>query len=344
MKKVLHLITGFCALIICTPVFAQDGDLPVYHIDRTVRAYTATSPAMLVKGIITANENNLKKVTAIFRWITDNISYNVRAAGRNKNSYMMYEEAEDDTGKLIKPLNLRVAETVVKRKEAVCDGYARLFKTMCDYAGIPCKIITGYARGGWYKKWTGFISNHSWNAVYIDSAWHLLDATWASGYTNFKGDEFTRRYDDRYFLTPPEQFMQDHYPEDTRWTLLKDPPLLNEFNHSPLRYLGFIKMGIHSFLPPKGIIEAAVGDSIRFEADASIEQGLLEVVSGTQPIDTIWNDNEPVIFGGKKKSFTYVVTENTSDWLYVICNGFVVLRYKLNIRIPENKMASLKSY
>jgi hypothetical protein len=226
---------------------------------------------------------------------------------------------------------------------AICDGYARLFKTLCDNADVPCEIITGYARTGWNSRRTGFASNHTWNAVYFDSSWHLLDVTWASGYVNGSGDLFTQRYDDRYFLTPPEQFVLDHYPEDVRWTLLKETPTLNEFNLSPLRFIGYLKMGIHSFVPEKGIIEASIGDSIYFEASASVNQGLLEVASGNRPIDTIWNDNEPVPMIGKKKSCFYRVTEKTDEWLYVICNGYVILRYKINIRRPENKLASAGS-
>ena len=333
MKQICCLLLSFMFL----SAQAQRDDIPVnYFIDQSVRDYHASAPALLITEIISSRQTDRQKVTSIFHWITDNISYNVRIAGRNKNSYL-YEQPDDDTGMIIKPLNLRVAETVLRRKMAVCDGYSRLFKTMCDNAGIPCEVISGYARTGWYRRPTGFGSNHTWNAVYFDSAWHLLDVTWASGFINYREDEFTRRYDDRYFLTPPEQFVLDHYPEDVRWTLLKEPPVLYEFNRSPLRYIGYIKTGIQSFLPSKGIIEASIGDSIRFEADASVAQGLLEVVSGTQPIDTIWNDDEPVPIIGKKKSITYKITKKTGDWLYVICNGYVILRYKLNIRNPENK-------
>jgi hypothetical protein len=330
----------FCLLftLLSSLAFAQVADLsPGYHIDRSVQAYDNSSPALLIKEIISPDQTDKQKVTAIFRWVTDNISYNIRAAARN--SGYTYEETDDDTARIIKPLNLRVAETVLKRRMAVCDGYARLFKTLCDHAGIPGKVITGYARTGWYRRQTKFGSNHSWNAVYIDSSWHLLDATWASGHTTFRGDEFVRQYDSRYFLTDPWQFIQDHYPDDARWTLLDQPPTLHEFSQSPFRYMGFIKTGIRSFSPSRGIIEAAVGDSIRFEAESSIVYGLLDVVSGTQPEDTIWNDDAPVVIGGRKKSFTYNVTPETGDWLYVICNGYVILRYKLNIRKPEDKIA-----
>jgi hypothetical protein len=322
--------------------FAQRADLPlISYIDQSVRAYENSGPALLIKEITNPGQTDKQKVTAIFRWITDNISYNIRAAARNHG--YIYEETDDDTARVLKPLNLRVAETVLKRRMAVCDGYARLFKTLCDHAGIPVKVITGYARTGWYRRQTKFGSNHSWNAVYIDSAWYLLDATWASGHTNYRGDEFIREYDNRYFLTDPWQFIQDHYPDDASWTLLKEPPTLNEFSQSPFRYMGFLKTGIRSYSPSRGVIEAAIGDSIRFEAESSIVYGLLEVVSGSQPEDTIWNDDAPVIIGGRKKSFTYTVTASTGNWLYVICNGYVILRYRLNIRKPENKIAALSA-
>src|SRR5258705_1485804 len=231
-----------CCLLLPLHFFsarAQRNDIPVnYFIDQSVRDYRRSSPALLVTEILRSQQSDRQKVTSIFRWVAENISYNVRVAGRNKNSYI-YEQPDDDTGMIIKPLNLRVAETVLRRRMAVCDGYARLFKTLCDNAGIPCEVITGYARSNWRQ--VNFGSNHTWNAVYIDSAWHLLDVTWASGFTNYRGDEFTHRYDEKYFLTPPDQFILDHYPEDIRWTLLKDPPVLYEFNRSPLHYIGFIK-------------------------------------------------------------------------------------------------------
>ncbi len=320
-------------------VKAQRNDIPLdYYIDQSVRAYNGSPTAQLVKEITDHVKTDRQKVTSIFTWITNNISYNVKAAGRNRNAYI-YEDIDDDTSRIIKPLNLRVAETVLRRRMAVCDGYSRLFKTMCDFTNIPCEIITGYARTGWGS--SKFSSNHTWNAVYIDSAWYLLDATWASGYTNNRRDEFFQRYDNRYFLASPAQFITDHYPEDIQWSLMQSPPLLSEFKYSPLRFLGYLKMGIHSYWPEKGVIEASIGDSLRFEAIASVNQGLLEVVSGERPIDTIWFDNEPVPIIGKKKSATYKVTEESGEWLYIVCNGYVILRYKLNIRRPENKVASV---
>lgn len=281
---------------------------------------------------------DLQKVTAIFRWVTDNISYNLRAINRGGDASVFYEEP-DDTSTVLKPLTERVAENVLRRRVAVCDGYSRLFKSLCDHAGIPCEVITGYARTGW-NSGSKFRSNHKWNAVRIDSSWYLLDATWASGFITYPTDEFVRNLDNRYFLTPPDQFIRDHYPEDINWTLLKNPPTLSEFYKAPFHYTAFIRAGITSYFPAKGIIEAAIGDSIRFEVEAPGKENIL-LVSAEPAVDTSDTDDPPVINGEERAVYHYTVNGNAPEWLYVICNGETVLRYKLNIKKGDNRTATL---
>ncbi|MEI9809844.1 MAG: transglutaminase-like domain-containing protein [Bacteroidota bacterium] len=123
----MKVISFLLASLICFSGFAQRTDIPLpYYIDRTVRAYDASAHAILVKEITRPSQADLEKVTAIFRWITNNISYNIKAASKN-GYYAMHEDTGDDTARVLKPLNLRIAETVLKRKMAICDGYARLF-------------------------------------------------------------------------------------------------------------------------------------------------------------------------------------------------------------------------
>ena len=50
---------------------------------------------------------------------------------------------------------------------AICEGYAKAFKLLCDRAGIPCEIIGGTANG----------EAHMWNDVYLDGAYYLVDTT-----------------------------------------------------------------------------------------------------------------------------------------------------------------------
>jgi hypothetical protein len=293
------------------------------------------SPEELAQ-LLTANYSTQRqKVESIFRWITDNISYNVKSLTRT-GSPVIYEEP-DDTARVLKPLTERVAETVLRRRIAVCDGYARLFKSLCDHAGIGCEIITGYARVSWDRSHTRFRSNHKWNAVLIDNKWYLLDATWASGFITFR-NEFIREYDSYYFLTPPEQFIRDHYPEDLNWTLMDKPPVVAEFYHSPLRYNGFIRCGITSYYPQTGVIDVTAGDSVRFQIESNSERKIF-LVAEKPPVDS--DDVEPDRKGAgyRKAEYVYAVSDTSPEWLYAICDGEVILRYKLNVRKTDTRTA-----
>lgn len=50
---------------------------------------------------------------------------------------------------------------------AICEGYAKALKLLCNRAGIPCEIVGGTVNG----------EAHMWNYVQIDGAYYLVDAT-----------------------------------------------------------------------------------------------------------------------------------------------------------------------
>lgn len=295
--------------------------------------------ASLAQSLVQDCAGSRQKVTAIFRWITDHIAYTTFTKQSRQRNIIISEP--DDDGPL-KPLNERVAEMVYKRRTSFCDGYARLFTTLCDYAGIRSVIICGYANGGAGSGKPKFGVNHYWNAVWLDGKWELLDATWASGYIDMQTGEFTRNYDDRYFLSSPEVFIRDHYPDDPRWTLLPDNKIPDEFRSSPFRQKSFAKYGFTSFYPGRGIIEAAVGDTIVLHLEAG--QQTAGVISPSLTIDsTIFTHSSSWVFlqpdeqsGQKKNSlkqqYTYPVTKADVQWLYLVFNDDVVMRYKINVR------------
>jgi hypothetical protein len=301
--------------------------------------YPQEKPEALAKQLIAPCKTELEKVTAIFKWITENISYGIKPD--NKVQKAISEVVVIDDGPL-KPLNERVAENVLQKKVAVCDGYARLFTTLCDFAGIRSEIIVGYAKSGTSKPTQRFGVNHYWNAVMIDGKWNLLDATWASGYVSWRGDEFSREYDERYFLTAPEIFIQDHYPDDVRWTLLPDSKFPNEFYRSPFKQKSFIKYQFTSFYPASGIIEAAVGDTIRLSLETGIKESGRNVSPDLLIDSTIFSHSPFWIFlrpdfsnnPPSQNRFNYIYTVPSPDvkWLYLLYNDDLVLRYKINVK------------
>ncbi|MEP7319701.1 MAG: transglutaminase domain-containing protein [Panacibacter sp.] len=320
--------------------FAQGNSVPFQ--EQKINGTETADPKILAVLLTSTDSTDLQKVTSIFSWVTNNIAYNVRAFQyNNRNDYRNYltEESEDSIAPL-KPLNERVAEIVLKRKTAVCDGYARLFKILCDYAGIRSEIITGYARTNINRIGAQFVSNHKWNAVFIDSAWRLLDATWASGYINYRND-FQKEYNSHYFLAPPDEFMLDHYPEDLRWTLLPSTQLLKEFYNTPFKTTAFNKNYISAFKPAGGVIEANIGDSIVIELETNRSKKDLWVIdipfidSNTISVFKCCGVSKPVnTIKGNKISVVYTVVSYKAEWLNIIYEDEFIMRYKLNIIRP----------
>ena len=332
----LFFITACC--------FGQPDRINYSRIDWKVQSIEpASSPAILAKNITASYSTDHEKVRAIFSWIAGNISYRVKNSyNYRRKNYVETGPVIPDTG-VLKSANEAVAETVLANRSAICDGYSRLFKTLCDYAGIESAIVTGYARSNIGRTELKFRSNHNWNAVYIDSAWYLLDVTWASGSVSYYGDAFIQHFDDYYFFTSPELFIRDHWPDDMRWALLPNPPALREFDRMPFRQRSFIKYNITSYLPQTGVIEAAVGDTVLLElqtADFLKDKAVAP--------DTIYMDSTQLYrssnltylqpeWSGNKARYRYIVESADIEWLHLLYNKDVVLRYKIKIRKNKSR-------
>jgi hypothetical protein len=335
-----------CCLVFVNISYAQvRSHSKVSHsYNRNSRAITPDSLSrFLTAGINTEHD----KVVAIFRWITENISYNTNKNPRPYAVDYLEDDLEEDNDAVteLRPLDERVARKVLERGSAVCDGYSRLFKTLCTYAGIEAKIITGYARSNSGRQ-RPFTSNHRWNAVRINGGWHLLDVTWASGYTTYFSNEFIKAYDPSYFLTPPRVLARDHFPEDVEWTLLPDPPVYKEFDQGPFKYSSLQQFNLSSFAPACGIVEASVGDTLSFYVEGAATERLLRI--SNSPLvdsnlfynDEAWKFPRPhgTVFT-KKATARYVVDTTRDEWLYVILNEEIIFRYRLTIKNPKSLLA-----
>ena len=55
--------------------------------------------------------------------------------------------------------------------KTVCQGYAMMFKYLCDQAGLQSVIVTGATSD----------ANHAWNMVCLDGVWSAVDCTYGDG-------------------------------------------------------------------------------------------------------------------------------------------------------------------
>ena len=199
------------------------------EIDRHALNAPASAEATvesLAAYLIEPAENDREKARAIFRWITENIDYNVE---------VFFKGGTGATN----------AEDVLKSRKSVCYGYSDIFLSLAREAGLEAVRISGYGKGYGYLPGKNFSgpANHAWNAVKINGSWYLMDSTWGAGYVS--GDKkYVRKFDDHFFMTPPSQFIYDHFPEDARWQLLDEPVSKQEFENLVYLESDFFNLGL----------------------------------------------------------------------------------------------------
>lgn len=205
-------------------------------------------------------KTDVEKFRAIFYWVCNNIkadSYQdskvIKARKKLKNDSLAYIQWNNNHKK-------KFFKRLLKQKRTVCTGYAYLIKELCFFANIECKIIDGYGRNFENNAESLDLVNHSWNTVKLNNKWYLCDATWASGYSDSKGN-FTKEYNNGYFLSEPNLFEKNHIPENKKTSEI-----------SPLVYGETFMLNIEPILPSKMKINCKKGDEITFSYKSSDNQ------------------------------------------------------------------------
>ncbi len=253
-------IIVFLTLIITKSLFSQD----FRAVDEKVKSYPHSfrNPENLAERINTDFTQPEEKARAIYAWIALNIAYDVKAfnSGTKRISYS-YTTPEEKT-EIENKLEADLAKQTLKKKRAVCQGYATLFKILADLTSIECEIINGTARTRPQdigKKTTQ--TNHAWNAIKIKDGWKLIDATWGAGYLDAQSGQFVKEYTDIYFFTEPEKFFLKHYPENPDWLLIKKSA--SDFAQLPLFYNAYLNSKIEIIEPTKGTIKIPKNNLIK---------------------------------------------------------------------------------
>ena len=191
------------------------------YIDK----YTIRTPVQyqesldqLVSYLVRPARSERDKLRAVYTWITHNISYNP------KMLHTTY------------PTSLLEPPNVLKSRSTICAGYAKLAQAMMSKAlGRKVYYINGNSKGG-YGSSTG---NHAWNAVELNGGWYFIDCTWGAGYLD-NSENFHQRFNEFYFLMPPDVSIYTHFPKDIEWQKLQFPVSRDEF-------LSLIKTNAHFF-------------------------------------------------------------------------------------------------
>lgn len=232
MNKTLS-ITAFLILISIS-VFAQH-DFSKVDSFATNFKQKYQDMADLARQLTQPFASEPEKARAIFTWIAANVRYDVEKFKNPKKPYFSGKTKAEMEAEAREYHEKETAKQF-KAKKGVCADYSRMFKTMCDAAGLECEIITGDARDFHHPYRSVHNNPHAWNAVKWDGKWHLLDATWGAGYVH--NGKFKRDDCPGFFDTPPAVFSQNHLPDDEKWQLLEKPLTKKEFADQPLIQYG----------------------------------------------------------------------------------------------------------
>jgi hypothetical protein len=281
----------------------------------------------LSRKITSGVTTETKKLDAILYWVTDNIEYDVVNYHRSISGQRIYPDfaiQQTDSIEWEKAYDNAVASITVSRRKAVCDGYARLFKSLCKHAGIQCIVVAGKAKTFLDER----LEPHAWNAVRLDGKWQLVDPTWASGYVN--GDSFTKKRDLFYYLTSPEVMFINHLPNEQKWTLLDKNFNSTTFGQSPIEDIAVIKKGLLNYSPRKKELKIKRGQPITLalQFDKSPENFEINISASGWPETRATRLNIPL-------------TDKVHDSLYNVDPGYFKIIQKVEViskKIIGNKV------
>lgn len=184
---------------------------------------SSTTIEQAANQIVSDCTSEIEKVRAIFDWVTLHVDYD--------NTYSRSEAEEAFTDRL-----------------AICDGYTKLVKAMCDAVGINCSRITGVAVRDASERECVLIPGggdnyHAWNRIVLrDGRMLLLDATWGATGTVSNDD---KELNDKWFDTDPCYFMFSHFIWGGDSDMLVSPSIdANEFVKLPYLDPSLEKFGI----------------------------------------------------------------------------------------------------
>ncbi|KAJ7251467.1 hypothetical protein B0H12DRAFT_1234120 [Mycena haematopus] len=204
--------------------YAQEQSDEGYHSQQescikcwdfsTVDAHAAQFPRHTVSSIpqlaydLTAPfESETEKARAIFYWLHCNVAYDCDSffAGN---------------------ISASTAESTLQSGLAVCDGYAGMFTSLAEHAGLQAHKVTGHGKGFGYvalppgNPCPPESSNHAWNCVLMDGEWRLLDSCWGAG--ALMGSSYTKRFAPVWFVSTPAEFGKRHFPTDPSYQLISE--------------------------------------------------------------------------------------------------------------------------
>lgn len=143
----------------------RDGDPAItMHIDydnkdaadRRAKSKALDQKAAQIVASVTADGMTIRqKAEALNNYVAQNVTYDFEA-------FRAFQAGQNVYG-------LQTAYAGIVEGKAICQGFARAYKLLCDKAGVPCVVLFGTTKQ--------FGTTHAWCRVNLDGKWETVDPT-----------------------------------------------------------------------------------------------------------------------------------------------------------------------
>lgn len=323
----LFLPLLFCLFSIAT-LSAQEPSKPndFTKIDAHARACPRSaerSIEKLAEYLGQGASNDWEKARVIYIWLCDNIKY-------------------DDDGYNDRDLGDNSAKGVLDHKKGVCEGFSNLYLALGQALNLDIIKVSGFSKGYSYRKGKQFRdTNHAWNLIKIQGAWHIFDATWGQGYGSREDGNLMaeKAFDPFWFDTDPYAAIFSHLPEQAEYQLLENPISKGTFEWMPAVNSDYFALGFDG----KSAYEAICKDTTLLFPKIFNKKRSVTVVSAPQ-FENL-RLKTPVVFEFKSAEIEEVaINDARNKWTFFKKTGDLFrLEYiptvqgELNIMLKESK-------
>jgi len=271
------------------------GQLSYDKIDDHARNFKSRSTDIkeLTLGLTAPFTTDVEKARAIYTWITEMISYDIKRSLKSKSQKSGSSTSGKKAQMQSNSIDAAIKVTLQKRK-GLSEDYTNLFARMCEIAGVKATIVKGTERlNPRLVGKTTLMDDHQWNAVMIDHKWYIVDATIGAGSVDSEKKKFIKDFKSEFFLIEPSISVMTHFPKDESFQFLPIKLSKEELVKLPILGYGYLKYKVTEYLPKEALIKL-IGKSgstgpqvfifkIRFSKDPPEK---ILFIEGTRHIET----------------------------------------------------------
>lgn len=111
--------------------------------------------ASIVSSVTKPEMTEREKAQALSNYVAQNVKYDFAGFQRYQSGQNVYD--------------LQTAYAGLVSGSAICQGFARAYKLLCDKAGIPCIVVFGTTKQ--------FGTAHAWNRIKLGGKWETVDTS-----------------------------------------------------------------------------------------------------------------------------------------------------------------------